>query len=217
MAKTIGNGTTFAIASTLGTSVNMTAITNATEAVATLGAGHSVVVGDILEILTSGWEQLAGRVVRVKTVATNDVTLELINTSSTATFPAGQGAGTVRRITAWATMTQVREVAKSGGEQQYVDATALADKIESQMPTVKAARNLVFTVMDDPSLSWRATVQAAQDGLANVPARRINAKGQPTYYNGLWSIDQDANVARNEIDTHTVALAVAVEPTRYTA
>lgn len=216
MAKTIGNGTSFAIASTIGSAITMTAITNATEAVATLSAAHGVVVNDILEI-TSGWEQLSGRIARVKVVATNDVTLELINTSSTANFPAAQGAGSVRKISAWATMTQVREVAKSGGDQQYVDATALSDKIESQMPTVKAARNLVFTVMDDPALSWRATVQSAQDGLVNVPARRLNAKGQPTYYNGLWSIDQDASVARNEIDTHTVALAVAVEPTRYAA
>jgi hypothetical protein len=214
MAKVIGNGTKFAIASTIGSAINMTAITNATEAVATLAAAHGVVVNDILE-LTSGWELLNGRVARVKAVSTNDVTLELINTSSTANYPAGEGTGTVRKITAWATMTQVQEVAKSGGDQQYVDATSLADKIESQMPTVKAARNMVFTVFDDPALSWRTTVQTAQDGQLNVPARRINAKGQVTYYNGLWSIDQDAGVARNEIDTHTVALAVAVEPTRY--
>jgi hypothetical protein len=214
MAKTIGNGTKFAIASTIGSAITMSAITNATEAVATLSAAHGVVVNDIL-VLTSGWELINERVARVKTVATNDVTLELINTSSTANYPAGEGVGSVRKVSGWTTMSQVQVVSKAGGDQQYVDGTALADRVESQVPTVKAARSVTFTVFDDPSLAWRATVQSAQDGLANIPARRLNAKGQPTYYNGLWSIDQDANVARNEIDTHTVAIAVAVEPTRY--
>lgn len=86
MAIIIATGTGVDIASTYGASVNMTAITNATEAVATLAAGHGVVVGDFLEV-TSGWQRLTGRIVRVKTVATNDVTLESINTSSTSLFP----------------------------------------------------------------------------------------------------------------------------------
>ena len=75
MSVTIATGTTFAYASTYGSSANMTAITNASEAVATLGAGHGVVVGDYLEV-TSGWDRLTGRIVRAKTVATNDVTFE---------------------------------------------------------------------------------------------------------------------------------------------
>ena len=82
MAITISTGTVAAIASTYGSAVNMTAITNASEAVATLAAAHGVVVGDFLEV-TSGWGRLDKRIVRAKTVATNDVTFEGINTTST--------------------------------------------------------------------------------------------------------------------------------------
>ncbi len=62
MAVTLTTGTLVAIASTYGSSVNMTAISNASEAVATLAGGHSVVVGDYLEV-TSGWDRLDKRIV----------------------------------------------------------------------------------------------------------------------------------------------------------
>jgi hypothetical protein len=81
MGKTLSTGAILSIAKTYGTSSNMTAITNAAEAVATLAAGHGVVVGDFLEV-TSGWDLLNGRIVRAKTVATNDITFETINTTS---------------------------------------------------------------------------------------------------------------------------------------
>jgi hypothetical protein len=93
MAFTLSTGTALAIAQTYGTAVNMTALTNAAEAVATLAAGHSVVVGDFLEV-TSGWGTMNGRIVRVKTVASNDITFEAINTTSLSRFPAGAGVGT---------------------------------------------------------------------------------------------------------------------------
>ncbi len=95
MSITKTTGLVLAAVSTCATAVNMTAITNASEAVATLQAGHGVLVGDLLE-MTSGWGRLNGRLVRAKTVATNDVTLEGVNTTSTVNYPAGAGTGTVR-------------------------------------------------------------------------------------------------------------------------
>ena len=106
MSITLATGTLVAIASTYGAAVNMTAISNAAAAVATLAAGHGVVVGDFLEV-TSGWDRLNGRIVRVSAVSTNDVTFEGINTVSTSLYPAGTGTGTIRRITAWTNLSQI--------------------------------------------------------------------------------------------------------------
>ena len=109
MAVTNATGTIVAIASTYAASSNMTAITNATEAVATLAAAHGVVVGDYLEV-TSGWDRLNARIVRAKTVATNDITFETINTTSTTSYPTGTGTGTIRRITAWTSLRDRKSV-----------------------------------------------------------------------------------------------------------
>jgi DNA-binding NarL/FixJ family response regulator len=136
MSYTLPAGGSLAIASTYGTAVTMSAITNATEAVATLAAGHNVVVGDILEV-TSGWELLNNRVVRVKTVSTNSITFENINTTSTTFYPAGEGVGSVRRITAFTTITQVGAIAFSGGDQQFEDTSSVFGRTDTQMPATR--------------------------------------------------------------------------------
>jgi hypothetical protein len=155
MAVTLTTGTLVAIASTYGASVNMTAITNASEAVATLAGGHGVVVGDYLEV-TSGWDRLTGRIVRVKTVATNDVTFESINTSSTTTYPSGTGTGSIRRITAWTNIPQIQASATSGGDQQFVDITSITDTTQKQAPGQRSASAVNLTVFDDPTLAYYA-------------------------------------------------------------
>ena len=133
---TLSTGVSLAIAKVYGSSVNMTALTNAAEAVATLAAGHACVVGDFLEV-TSGWGLLDKRVVRVKTVATNDVTFEGINTADTTKYPAGTGTGTIRRITAWSALSQVKGLSVSGGDIQFANITAIDDVISKQVPTIR--------------------------------------------------------------------------------
>ena len=82
MSVKIPNGSTLYIGSTYGASKVMSVVTNAAEAVATLEASHGVVANDIL-VVTSGWSRLNARVLRAKTVSTNDVTLEGFVTTDT--------------------------------------------------------------------------------------------------------------------------------------
>jgi hypothetical protein len=121
MAHAIGlpDGSILSFGTTLGTSKTMSAISNATEAVATLEASHGVVENDII-IVTSGWLKLNKRIVRADSVSTNDVTFEDINTSSTTRFPAGSGTGSVREVTAWTQIPYIKDFQGSGGEQQTV-------------------------------------------------------------------------------------------------
>ena len=162
MAITLSTGTIAAIAKTYGAAVTMSALTNAAEGVATLAASHGVIVGDYLEV-TSGWGRLDKKVVRVKTVSVNDVTLEGINTTSTTLYPAGSGIGSIRRITAWDNLSQLKDFSVSGGDQNFADVTAIDDVVERKVPTTRGAVSLSMTVMDDPTLAWYATVQTAAD------------------------------------------------------
>lgn len=196
MAIIISTGTGIDIASTYGTVSNMTLITNAAEAVATLAVGHGVVVGDILEI-TSGWARLNSRLARAKAVSTNDVTLEGINTTSTTLFPAGQGTGSVRRITAWTEITQISDMSMSGGEMQFVDITSLADVVAREAPTLRSAVKLSLTVMDDPTLAWYAPVLAAMQSQAVTGLRMRLPSGARVLGNGYWNLQTTPNVAKN--------------------
>lgn len=214
MAFTLSTGTAVAIAQTYGTVSNMTALTNATEAVATLAAGHGVVVGDFLEV-TSGWGRLSGRIVRVKTVVTNDVTLEAINTTNTSQFPTGAGAGTVRRITQWASISQVRELSLSGGDQQFADITTLDDVVSKNIPTIRNAQSLSIQAFDDPLLAYYNVVVGYADSSTQAAVRMVFPNGSRIVANGFWSIKKVPEVARNEALVTTIDMSIVSEPTRY--
>ena len=99
MSVKLPNGTTFAIASGYGTPITVTALSNASTAVATATA-HGLTEGEFGEG-TAGWARRNGKVVRVGTADTGTFELEGIDTSSTTAYPAGSGIGTVRKISGW--------------------------------------------------------------------------------------------------------------------
>lgn len=214
MAVTLTTGTVIAIASTYGASVTMSAITNASEAVATLAGGHGVVVGDYLEV-TSGWDRLTNRIVRVKTVATNDITFESINTSSTTIYPAGTGTGSIRRITAWTNLSQVQSISSSGGDLQFADITSIADTVQKQTPTVRSAVTVSITYFDDETLSWVSAVNTANDARTPYGVRFAFPNGAKTVANAYWAKNTTPAVNANSALTNTIGLTYAAEPVRY--
>lgn len=216
MSKTLATRSLFHIAKTYGASVTMSAIGNAAEAVATLGAGHGVSVGDFLEI-TSGWGHLNARIVRVKTVVTNDVTLEGMNTSSTAKFPPGTGIGSIRRITAWDQISQVKDVSPSGGEQQFADATSIEDDVEVKIPTIKSARTMTLEVWDDPTLAWYATVSAADEAVVPTGLKILLSNGSVIVANAYWSLMREPAIRKNEVLVTSLSLSYAAQSMRYAA
>ena len=214
MAITLSTGTVVAIASTYGTAVNMTAITNASAAVATLAGGHSVVVGDFLEV-TSGWDLLTGRIVRVSNVATNDITFEAINTTSTSLYPAGAGTGTIRRITGWTNVTQIQNISPGGGEQQFTDVTTIVDRVQKQIPTTRSAQTLQLQVLDDPALGYYSVVNTASETAVPTALRLIFPNNSRLVANGYWSLQTTPNVAANTPLTANIDISFSATPTRY--
>jgi hypothetical protein len=213
MAITLATGTALSIASTYGASVNMTALTNATEAVATLAAAHGVIVGDFLEV-TSGWDLLNNRIVRVKTVATNDITFEGINTLG-SNYPTGTGTGTIRRITAWTTISQVQSFDTSGGDLNFADITTITDKTQKQVPTTRSAQALSMTVFDDATLAGQIAVQAASDLSTPAAFRIVFANNSRMVINGYWSINSAPAVAVNAPLTNNITFSGLALATRY--
>ncbi|RAU39257.1 phage tail protein [Pseudomonas sp. RIT411] len=214
MGYKLPNGATFQMASTYGPAVAISAISNASEAIATIGSGAAIATGDIV-LLTSGWTQLNGRVARVKAVNSTAVTLEGIDTTNPAGFPAGGGVGSMKKITAWVVIPQITEVAFAGGEQQYTDVVFLEDTQGRQLPTDKSAASMTLTIADDPVQACVPVLKAA-DANQQVEAARLNLPGNDAlFYGAFISYSKQPVVARSQILTRTVGLALQAEPTRY--
>lgn len=216
MSIQLPNGATIAIASAYGASKSMTAISNATEAVATLEASHGVVENDILEV-TSGWSRLTGRIVRADSVSTNDVTFEDISTASTTRFPAGSGVGSVREITAFTQISQVLEVGTSGGEQQYATYSFLEDDKERQIPTQKSAESMTLTIGDDIALAHYPVLVAADEDRLPRAIRITLPSGSVLFYNCYVTLNKTPTLVKNEVMGLQVTLSMVAEPTRYAA
>lgn len=214
MAITLATGTQVAFASTYGAAFAITAITNANPAVATLAASHGVVVGDFIEV-TSGWDLLNGRLMRISVVSTNDVTLEGLDTSSTTNYPAGSGVGSERRITAWTSVTQIQTVDTSGGDLNFADITTIVDRTQKQIPTTRSPIQINFTVFDDPTLTWYSLVKAVSEANVATGLRVIFPNASRLVANGYYSLQTTPNVAINAPLTAQLGFSAAANPTRY--
>lgn len=214
MSITLATGTQVAIASTYGTGFTISAITNANPAVATFSGGHGVIVGDIIEV-TSGWDLLTGRLVRASAVATNDVTLEGIDTSSTTNYPVGTGTGTGREVTAWTSITQVQSIASSGSDLNFADITTITDKTQKQIPTTRSPQQITLTAFYDSTLGWFSTVRTASENNAVTGMRIVFPNSSRVLANGYWSLNTTPAINVNQPLTSDIGFSAAATPTAY--
>lgn len=182
------SGTAFAIASTYAASKSMSALTNASSAVATLEASHGVGVGEYVEI-TSGWDLANGRIARATAVATNDVTLGNIDTQNTSLYPTGTGTGSVREISAWTALSQITgDWGISGGDQNFADATFVSHLIQQRIPTDRSPIEITLPFFFDNSLAWLAAVRSASQSSTPAAIRMIFSNGNIIVANAYWSL-----------------------------
>jgi hypothetical protein len=194
----------------------MSALTNANPGVATLEATHGVVTGDFLEV-TSGWSRLTEKIVRAGTVATNDVQLEGINTTSTSIYPAGSGTGSVREITGWTQLSQVLSSSSSGGEQNFLEYQLLEADAQKRIPTFKSAAGLTLSIADDPTLAGYILASEANDDRLARAVRITLPSGAIILYNAYVSLNKTPSLTVNEIMAVEVTLSLLNEPVRYTS
>jgi hypothetical protein len=213
MGYKIPNGGTFQHAATYAAPLAVSAISNATEAVATV-TGATLAVGDIV-LVSSGWTQLNGRVARVKAATATAITLEGIDTTNTQIFPALGGVGSLKKVLTWVLIPQITDVAFSGGDQNYLAVVFLEDAQGREMPTDKAAARMTLTVADDPAQAYVPIVVAA-DASGAPQASRLNLPGNDTiYYGACTSWSAQPVVARGALLTRTITLALQAPITRY--
>lgn len=215
MAFRLPNGSTFDLASTYGSPITVSGISNANPAVVSATA-HGLSNGDIVE-LTSGWTGLNGRLFRVAGSTTDTFQLEDINTTDTSRFPAAGGAGSCREITAFVAVTQVTDVTTSGGEQQFFQFGFLEENDDRQLPTTRSPMSMNIVVADDSTQPFVAVAEAA-DQSRNPTGLRLNLpNGDKILYNGYTTISETPALARNNLMTRTMTFSLSGRPTRYNA
>lgn len=215
MAVSLPNGAVVSIASAYAASITVTAISNASTAVAS-AEGHGLANGDIVEV-TSGWSRLNSRIARVAGVTADTFQLDGINTTSTNLYPAGGGAGSVRKVSTWQQITQVLEFTTSGGEQQFVTYSFLEEDVEHQIPTVKSASSFQMTIGDDAELPWYSILSDANDDRIPRAVSVVLPSGSAIFYNGYVTLNKTPTLTKNELMGLQSTVSLTSEPMRYAA
>lgn len=214
MAISLPNGSLIHIASGYGPSKQMTAITNANPAVATLEDSHGIAQGEFFE-MTSGWSRATDRIFKAGTVTTNDVQVLGLDTSLTSIFGAGGGVGSVREISGWTQLTQVLSTNSTGGEQQFLEYQLLEADAQKRIPTTKSAGGLTISVADDPTLPGFQLASAANDDRRPRAVRVTLPSGAVILYNAYISLNKTPSLSVNEIMACELTLSFLGEPVRY--
>lgn len=222
MSLVLTDGMTASVANTYGTANNTTAVSNAASAVFSQSGGHGLVVGDTVEITSPGWPGISGRLARVSVVATNDITLEGINTTNTTKYPAGGAAsgGSLRKVSAWTTMAQLTELDPSGDEAKYFTYQFLDQLRERNLPVGKTPLVLAFTKLDDPALADLAVLQAAEESGQPRAFRLVYRGGSGatpprSLINGYVTVGSMSIPQKGGANIRRLAIAVDADPTEY--
>ncbi|MGE8493644.1 phage tail tube protein [Comamonas sp.] len=212
----VPTGTTFWIASTFAAAKTVTAISNAAEAVVSATA-HGFVAGDAVE-MTSGWGRLNRRVFEVKSATTDSFVLSGADTTNLNFFPAGTGAGSVRKVNAFLQITQVTAASSSGGDPQTVNYKYLESDVGYSINDGFAATQYQLTMDAD------AIGTAGYDLLKNLTdvqtdtcLKMMSRSGARLYLPCTVALNDVPSLNDGQINTVTAVFNGNNRPIRYKA
>lgn len=214
MAIALPNGAIVSIASSYVAGANITALSNAAQAVAT--STNTLSAGDFIEV-TSGWSRLTDKIVRVPATGLTGSAFQMegYDTSLTSIYPSGSGTGSFRKIGGWTQLSQVLSSSSSGGEQQFLEYQLLEADAQKRIPTFKSAAGLTFSVADDPTLAGYILASTANDDRLPRAVKITLPSGAIILYNAYISINRTPSLTVNEVMACEVTLSLKAEPVRY--
>lgn len=212
MSFSLPNGIQYAIATAYAAAVNITAATNATEAVAT--ATNTFAAGDYVEY-TGSWAKANGRIFRVKAPSGTQFTLEGLDTTDVTQFPAGAGTGSVRKITTWQSIVQVMSCDPSGGDPKYATVSVLDNDDEVSLSDGFSATNLTMTIADDPAQPHNAALRAATNGKKPTALKGVLPNGGVLLYNTTVGFNENPSQSKGQAMSVKCGFAVQGRVVRY--
>lgn len=218
LSYNIPNGSTLQIAKTMGASIAITGVSNEKAAVATLSAADSsLAAGDYVQLFTS-WVNMNGLVCRVKSIATNKVTLEKIDTTNTDIYPAGGGAGTLVKIQEWIDLPLTPTISNAGNEQQTTTFQAIQHERAVNINTYKSAATQTFTMAHNASLPVRDVLKNL-DRTQDITAFKFyNKRAKETRVYGCQvSFNEIPASEVNNVETNSLVLSLVSEMVIYPA
>ena len=212
----VPTGTTIFVASVFASALSFSAASNATECVLTMASTTGLANGDFVEV-SSGWGRLNLRAARIKSVVLNtSITLEGMDTTSTTFFPAGAGAGTVRKVSTWQQITMITAVSSNGGDPVTVDYKYLESDVRYKMNDGFNGTDYTLTLDADAiSTPGYTALKNLTDVQTNTILRVVTRSGQIQLIPGTVALNESVQMNDGQINTVTASISGNNRTTRY--
>jgi len=217
MASYFPNGTIFSVSASLAPAGEISNITNANPAVATADSSGFTATTDDIVVLQTNWADANDRVFRLSAASGSSATLEGLDTTDTTRFQPGAGEGSILVVDQWVQLSQVREVSKTGGDQNFFQWQYLEDRSsqQKQRPTFKSAKSMTVTLDYDPARAWYMALDHLDQIGDAVVLRAALPNGALIFYYVYPSFDADPSLTMNENMTNTATFSQISRFTRY--
>lgn len=199
-------GSKFYFSQTFATEKTITAVTNASPAVAT-STSHGYADGDEI-LLTSGWEDATDTVYQVDQLTADTFSLLGLNTTNTDFYAAGTGTGTAAKISGWTEIPQVLTIATSGGDARFTTISPIARRNSINVPTGFNPTSITLTLGHDPSNANYESMLDISRTLTKVAFKMVLSGGAVTYGYGYMSVSEAPSLNVNQANQVTAALSL---------
>lgn len=206
MAYYFPEGSKFYFSKTFAAAKAISAITNASPAVATSTA-HGYVDGDEI-LLTSGWEDATDTVFRVDQLTADTFKIEGLNSTNLNFFPAGSGAGEARKVSTWVEIPQVLSISTSGGDARFTTISPLAKRNDINVPTGFNAMSITVTLGHDPANANYQQMLDISRTLEKVAFKMVLSGGAVAYGYGYMSVSEAPQLNRNQANQVNAAITL---------
>lgn len=202
MSAIIGTNAKVEVQQTLGSPVTVSAVTLASPGVAT-ATSHGFANGDVvLFSVAGGTVELDQQAVRVANITTNTFELEGLDTSAYTAWTAG----TVKKVTAFSTLSSAQDVTMPNPTPAKIDVTTLIDTAKQYVYGLPDAPDGSITGLFNPGGTAEGLIYAATNTNATMVFRLSFSGGtKHSIFNANVSGGQGFSMATNAAATATIA------------
>jgi hypothetical protein len=215
MAFFFPEGTRVYFSNTLGTAKTITALTNASLAVAT-SAAHGFVDNDEL-LVTSGWGDINEMVFKADQLTADTFGLVDLDTTDTAYFPPGGGAGVAKKISSWVEIPQLLTLSTDGGGTRFTDVGLLSRRQDIRIPTGFNPSSMDMTLAWDPADTNFKAMLALSRTIRPAAIKIAVGGGAAIYGYGYLNVREAPTFNRNQVLEVNGSLTMNNRPMSYAA
>ncbi len=206
------NGAKYKFSTILGAAVAVSAISNAYPAIMTAG---TMPAEDSMVILESGWTDLNDSAYLMGAAGA----IAGLDTTDTGTYTPGQSAGSYQLASGFVSLSQIRDIAQSGGDTNQFTYAYIDDKSPRQRskPTDKNPLVITFTMDYDSTLPWFSALEKLDQTRQLVVMEETLPNGDTLVYTGFVSFQSSPTRTRNENMEVVATMSINSDIVRYPA